>query len=86
MGTILPGCEMPSKILKVHIVLFSEVFGVLAVAHVLLGVYIKALCVAGKPDRRDDGAAVLAVVHGIPIDAAEKGVFPYALRAALHIT
>lgn len=77
-----PAC---SKVLKIFIIFLPQLLRVLAVAHVLLRIDIEALRVTWEPNRRDYRAPVLAMEHGVPVDAAEKGVGFHARCAALHV-
>jgi hypothetical protein len=63
-----------SKIFKVAVVLVRHLDGVRGASGVILRVYVEALVVAGVADGWDDGPAVPAAEHVVPVDAAEEGM------------
>lgn len=80
-----PIFPLDSKILKIRIILFLHLLGILVPPRILLGVHIEAARVARISYRRDDGPTIALLVDGVPIHPGKEGMRLHSRRAALHV-
>jgi len=70
---------------KVLVILRGHIWRVGITFPIVLGVDVKALCVAGIPDRRVDGTSAPPVVDIVPVYVAKERVLLDFGRAAADV-